>query len=230
MKKAIFLTLLLGLVGLSGCITIEESYSFNADGSGTMNYTIDFTEFAAIMEQLNESGEMGDVQGENEDPMNDLKSGFKEKLDLLDGIDGISNVKINQGTDKYVYALSYDFKDVDALNKALNKLINQEGAEEHVFFKSKGKTLVRESILGDFGKELIGSENDADAAGMEMAEMMLSELKYNLKFTFEKGLKSVRTDASGVLTEDKKQYSLDMTFKDMIERPEAMNITFKRNK
>jgi len=32
------------LVGLTGCITIEEQYSFKKNGSGTMTYVLDMRE------------------------------------------------------------------------------------------------------------------------------------------------------------------------------------------
>ena len=53
------LALLALLVAFTGCITIEENYTFKKDGSGTMEYVVDMSEIGDMlkaMEGLDKSG------------------------------------------------------------------------------------------------------------------------------------------------------------------------------
>lgn len=40
---------------LSGCLTIEEHYTFKKDGSGTMEYVMDMSEIGSMMDALGSS-------------------------------------------------------------------------------------------------------------------------------------------------------------------------------
>ncbi len=232
MKRNALTLFLATLLLLTGCITIEESYTFHADGSGTMDYTIDLTAFAEMMSSMENledavSDEEVGKSEEEEDFLKEVKAVFAEKIEQLKSIDGISRVGLTEGKGEYVYAFSYDFKDLTALNKALNVLLNETEETEHTFFKASGKKLTRQSILGDIGKELSATHEDSDEMGKEMAEMMLSEVHYNVNFVFEKGLKSVKTDGNGTLSDDKQTYQLKATLMDLINNPEVLNAQFK---
>src|SRR5262245_55892463 len=83
------LALLLVLaIGLSGCLTIEENYTFKKDGSGTMEYVIDASELFKLMEGLPGKEKTGDSGKDGMD--------LKEKLQGLKTIAGIGKVKLKE--------------------------------------------------------------------------------------------------------------------------------------
>ncbi len=52
LQKALSWALLLFVLLMQGCLTIEENYTFKKDGSGTMEYVVDMSEMADLMKGL----------------------------------------------------------------------------------------------------------------------------------------------------------------------------------
>jgi hypothetical protein len=106
------------LLVLTGCLTIEEQYTFKKDGSGTMTYIVDMSEMGEMMKGL---GKMSESLGEkDQEPMMDMDDEAGE----LKTIPGISKVKVNK---KKEWVRSIGQLPVQAtwhrLNAALNVLM-----------------------------------------------------------------------------------------------------------
>lgn len=122
-----------GIPAFTGCITIEENYAFKKNGSGTMEYVIDLSELGDMMKTLNSAGD-GEPKSDGDISTMDMN----DEVAALKGIPGIGKVKLN--TKKaWVQRLSFSFKNVTALNAALNVLMPDSTGVAYPFFKWEGK-------------------------------------------------------------------------------------------
>lgn len=134
--RTLFHPLLAGIVLLTGCLTIEEHYTFKKDGSGSMEFVIDMSELKTMMEALD------DGKGGKGGP--DLDGGSMEMKDELDGLKAVPGIsKVKHSNKDWVQKVSFRFKDIDALNGALNVLMPDSSGVQQRFFHWEGSTLVR---------------------------------------------------------------------------------------
>lgn len=161
--------LLVLLLSITGCLTIEENYTFKSDGSGTMEYVVDMSPMAEIMKGF------GDGKSE---PMD---SGSKAKLEQLRAMEGVKKVKLKREKEGYVERISFTFTDLAALNRALNVLMPDSTGVQQTFFTWEGNTLVRANnrFAEGLGNEMVGT----DSTSTDIAEVLKSmHYKYNFKF------------------------------------------------
>jgi len=212
---------------LSGCITIEEHYSFKKNGSGTMSYVVDMTEMGEMMDSFSDDMEAagGSVEEtEAKDPFNDIPmSGL---ADSLRTVPGISKVKYEQDGE-YYYKITYAFKDLVALNKALNILMSEkEQTTDHVFFRREGNKLIR--THNESAEELGNEFADGEEGGEEAMEM-LKMMKYEMSYKFKEELEDVQCNISegAVLNDNNKSYELKTDFSVIDTKEGSLDITFE---
>lgn len=226
MKRLFGLLILLFTLSLTSCLTIEEIYTFKSDGSGTMKYIIDMSEMASLMKSFQTEE---DSPTEMDSSMAEAAQEFEDKAAKLKAIKGISGVNNSADNENFVYTISFDFKDINSLNTALNEIMKDSADTQfHEYFKMKGKNLERSSLLGNKMKEAmgLGGEEESDE-GAEMANMMLEQMKYNLSFTFEDGVKVKTNSTVGNLSDDKKVYTMKSNFKQLTETAGLLDANFK---
>ena len=179
MSRTRLLGLLLVFSTLVGCITIEENYTFKKNGSGTMEYVVDMSQFGEMMKAF-ESMSDGKDKGKKPDGLDKLD--LKDEMAALKGIPGIKKVKV-KSKDEYVQRLSFAFADLTALNAALNVLLKDTTGQENTFFTWEGNTLVRKSNghARNIGLGMGNEEEESDSTG---AGEILSTMKYKYSFTF----------------------------------------------
>jgi len=205
MTRTRLIGLFLVLIAFTGCITIEENYTFKKDGSGTMEYVVDMSQIGEMMKAFES---MGDEKGKKSEGLDQLD--LKEEVLALKGIPGIKKVKVN-AKDEYVQKVSFAFADVNALNAALNVLLKDTTELQHTFFTWEGNTLVRKSNghARDIGMGM-GKEDPNDST--DMTEF-LSSMKYKYSFTFADPIANTAT-AEGMVQEnpDPRTVKLDTDF------------------
>lgn len=148
MKKV--LLFLITAVAVAGC-TITERVTFNAKNGGSIAYEIDATEFIGFMN-------MADSTGENSFNLGDSLADLKESTATLQKIPGISQVNLKGDTSKVTF--SFDFDNIDALNKAHTELgvqTQNEGTKsyEKVTVKNKKELIYRTWPLGTSAKDSV---------------------------------------------------------------------------
>lgn len=217
-----FAALLGAVVLFTGCLTIEENYSFNKDGSGSMEYVIDMSAIQELMKSMeglsegaSKSGDLGEL---------DMKDEVKE----LKAVAGITKVKTKAEKDGYVQRVSFRFKDVDALNRALNVLMKDSTGVQHRFFAWEGNTLVRRTnrFAAEMGADMEGG--DGDSTDMTA---FLQSMHYKYSFTFAEPIAEV-TAADGVAREtpSPKQVKLDSDWTVIMKDPGALDLRIAVNK
>lgn len=220
------------IVLLSGCLTIEEHYTFKKDGSGTMEYVMDMSELGGMLEMLandeEEGGGKSARKGKKEKDGNDkMLSGMEEQAEQLKALPGIKKVKLKLEKDGYLGRISFAFADVGALNGALNVLMPDSANGEQEFFRWEGNTLVRSnnryaSLLG----EDVASGDDTTG----VAEILRS-MKYRMTFDFAEPMGNVEL-GDGMTREQGKANALDLStdFAEIMRDPDVLNLRIGLNR
>lgn len=160
---------------LSSCFSVVEHIKINKDGSGTVTTTINMSEMMGMLSMF-----MPDSLKESFSELDEMMSG---DMNAYGDIRGISNAK-TFSEEEYVYNVSYDFADVDALNKVMSLGSDNTGlGKANTKYKIKKGRICRstkyeddpDSPLNDLG--LDGEEGNEL---MSMVNMPTYTIKYDL--------------------------------------------------
>ena len=184
-----------------------------------MEYVVDIKNMASILELA--EGEAGIPS------LEDIS--FKDVGKRLNEIPNVSMVNVINDKDNFQYGVSFKFKNLEALNAALNQIMVLENrvSKPHTFFKIEEGVLIRDHLMNrSFNtKELLGNDEASD-----YALGMLESMKYQVNFTFKRPVKIVYT-ASDAKMEGKKNQSISLNadFKLLTEDHESLDasIVFK---
>ncbi len=137
MKFTLQITILVALLLLlSSCFEVTEEVNMNEDGSGKVKVTINLSE---SQRSLVNYMKMDEVEGMRVPSRTELD----RELDLfhrtLQGIEGMSEVKVNRDFDRFIFSFSGDFTNVKVLNQAINELAE-------VFNRSNYQTLKKDNF------------------------------------------------------------------------------------
>ncbi len=207
MKKFFNLLLLAAtLISMSACFDITEEVTVNKDGSGKYVSTIDASKLSEQMKML----AAFDTTGEMIPKLKySLDSTFAETYKKYGTIKGISNVKIDTAKD-YIYKVSMDFKDVDALNEVINS--DKKTEETKNIYAWKKGIFSRK----DFALNLDDMKME-DESQKEMAKSMLEGMKYTIIFNLPSKAKNV-SNKEAKLSDDKKTVTLACSLLDVMDK------------
>jgi hypothetical protein len=142
-------------------------------------------------------------------------------------------VKLNS-KQEWVQRLSFSFKDLDALNAALNALMPDSTGAPFTFFTKQGNTLVRAN--NGHAYELgagMAKDDDADGTddegGLDLASM-LESMKYRYHFTFSQDIADARV-ADGVSKENSgsREVRMETDFGVIGRDPKALDLRIELN-
>jgi len=217
MKKLFLFAISIALITLTGCITIIEKYKIHANGTGTMEYIIDMSEMYEMMASFSDSADAMET--------NSIDASIQEALPDLKNLDGISNIELTGDLSRYIAAIRFDFKNAEALNKAMAMLFegsdNVTGTEKYV--EIKGKTFTR---FGETSKEF-NKEDILGSQGLDSETMksMLESMKYKISVEFDKKIKNVKT--LGAITREEKSVTVETNFSDLFDNYDLMKTIIK---
>lgn len=199
------------LTALFSSCTFEEDYSFNADWSG---------EYSAVLD-LSGLADMGDASSEDDlIPADEIKS----MEDDLNGIEGISNTKVEPDNENHKIKFSFNFDDLESLNR-LNTSDFGEGdspleALGKWEMKNKGK---KKFYMTMIGLEKLSSESSDDSEEAKRAGEMLTVVT---TLTFPSKIKNLTSDVA-VKGDKNNQIIINYSGKDMMEKGKNWNIEVK---
>jgi hypothetical protein len=209
---------------LCGCLTIEENYTFKKNGSGTMEYVVDMSDMQDLMNSLDQGKADKDKEPDANSP---TAMGMEERAKQLKAIPGIKKVKLKKEKDGYIQRMSFAFKDLASLNKALNVLMPDSSGAQQTFFRWEGNTLVRTS--NQHAEEMAadaGSDDDTtDLAGV------LQSMHYKYSFKFQRDVDSTEL-AEGMTKEspDARTLRLSTDWSVIMKNPEALDLRITLDK
>lgn len=195
-KNLFLLALAIGSMSLTSCLHILEEVTVKKDGSGTYKMTLDMSEIKSMMDMFKNmapdslSGDSTSMEMGGDSGMGEMGQQLSGVASSLKGVSGLNNVKEINDTTLFNFGYSFDFANVDALNKAM-KVINKEKYDSKVdeVFKFNGKSFER-LAAGDLGEEIKkalaeneGEEADAEG-GMEMMKNFFTDMTYKQVYHF----------------------------------------------
>ncbi len=216
---------ILAVLAFTGCITIEENYTFKKDGSGTMEYVVDMSEIGDMMKAFEDMDKSGGAKDAGDMGTMDMKA----KMAELKNVPGIKKVKVND-KEKYVQRLKFAFADVTALNAALNQLMPDSTGTQHTFFTWEGNTLVRTN--NQHARELgSGMGTDKDPSDTTDMTEMLATMKYKYSFAFADAISNTGV-AEGMMKEspNEKSVKLNTDWSVIAKDPKALDLRIELNK
>lgn len=231
-KNYLIPAVLLAFSTLTGCLHIIEEVTLSSKGSGSYQMVVDMSELKGMMDMMKGMGENmpgeeadsttiggeGDytppASEEDENPMGNIGEEFSGVASSLNGIPGISNVTAINDTAAYKFGYSFDFADINALNRAL-KVIGKEkyDTKTEETFRFSGKSFERLGV-GDLGGEIkktLSESDEVDESQMDMMKMFFADMSYQqiYRFTDRKIKKS--DNKLGELSDD--DHTLTVTLK-----------------
>lgn len=251
LKNLLLAVLVLSMTALTGCLHIIEEATFHNNGSGSYKMTLDMSEMKGMMDMfkgmtgdstaLGSGGSTdstsihweGDYQKPAQpaaapaDPMGGLGDQMTNVTGMLKGIEGISNIVEIKDTTAFQFGYSFDFVNVQALNRAM-KIINKDKYEAKVdeVFRFDGKSFERLSA-GDIGEEMkkamMQGGEEEDDSNMDMVKMFLADMSYKQIYHFPDRTVKKSDNKLGELSDDK--HTLSITLKPFNEEQQKQKPT-----
>jgi hypothetical protein len=206
---------------VTSCLTFEENYTFNQDGSGQMELAIDMAELAAMV-----------PEGPQRDTLFQMGEAFNEVKPELGGLVGISQVETFEDRENFRLGIRYQFSDVAALNRALNAMLVMESMDDsHEFFQQEDNQYVRSNLPKAKGITLIDAlaQSFMAEAGNQSDEVgyLLESMKYQMNMDFARRVKLVYAQAEAeVKGEDREQVSIVSSFSDILRDRDELSASF----
>lgn len=185
LTTVIFATILL----LTGCIQIEERILLRRDGSGVFTMAIDMSQLKAMMENMGMNiDDLGD-----ENPMASLESDFESQRDELNGLEGVNNTQLTVDEKNLIISFSFDFEDVEALNRGINKVYeNEENPEFRDFYSYKRNSFVRTSEFSNIREMRSSMEEDMAKEDTPLdPSVMFGDMCFRTVYEFDRKVSSV---------------------------------------
>ncbi|MEM6297765.1 MAG: hypothetical protein AAF740_03650 [Bacteroidota bacterium] len=182
------------MFSLSSCFDIKEEITINKNGSGTYAFELDMSEMITMLESMkNMTDSTATEEEEDDDLLKKMSDGTNEKLQALESINGISNVKDSSEPEKGIARYQFNFKDIESLNAAYQAMSKDSSdARTGIIFEGKKGKLVRNNVDGDMVYTMLSGfakNQGGEGADMEAAAGMFSTGSYELRVTVPKSVK-----------------------------------------
>lgn len=156
-KKVLLFLSFVSLLLLSGCFEIVEEVAFNKDGSGSVTLTMNLSKSKT---KLNSIMLLDSVNNYKVPSKTEINREINTALAKVKKIKGISNVKNSTNFTDYIFTVSCNFTDVEALNRVIATFSSKRDAaaikkNKHFKFNKATNTFTRShhfNIGREFGK------------------------------------------------------------------------------
>lgn len=162
MKKVQYILLIIVSLIQTSCFEIIEDITLKKDGSGSMQYTLNFSQ---SMTKIKSLLIMDEVEGYKIPTERKIQFEFDKIVAVSKRVEGIFNVTNFADMDNYIFTYSCDFSSVENLNTLVDSIrsfkSNKNFKDGKYFNYSKGdKTFVRfdNTAIKDFYQKLSDSE------------------------------------------------------------------------
>ena len=141
----LWLPAILFILSFTSCFEIVEEVNLNDDGSGSFIFTVNMSQSKI---QVNSMLLLDSVNGQPVPKIEDLKNALRRVEFELKKDSAILNIKISENWEDYIFSISGNFKDVEALNRAIkniNTIFTPKGYVPELYdnFKFKDNTFER---------------------------------------------------------------------------------------
>lgn len=202
-------TLGLLLLSLSGCLTVKELLSVKPNGSGSMDFLVEFDPWSGLLES----------EEDGQQPLPEDWS-FANLQPVLSRLPGIRKVHLLDDPEQRRYGIRFKFADITALNRAMGRLLLEDSTEVFPFYAMENGVLIRKYRAD----RLRLPEAFVDRAESEdQVRAILARMDYEVEMTFRKTPAVVYTGAEGQLKGRRdRTLSLSASLHEVSERAEAL--------
>jgi len=204
-KRFLFPLFILAMtISMQSCIEIVEEITVNEDQSGSMSLSAGVNNTNSIfglVGSFTDISFMGDLEREVEIVMNKLKAQ-----------EGISNVHFSKLETGGKYALSFDFKNCKALNKALYAVNDEEKTFFQPSFYKIKKNKYRRKNITNWANMLLEKEKDNLPD-----ESLFDLIEYTAVVNLPRQVKSVKA-SDVVMSKDEKTVSTSNYISDILNK------------
>ena len=151
----LFLTLLIS-ISLSSCLEILEDVKINNDNSGTYKLIVNLSQSKGQIDKLMDQDS---IQGKPVPSKDKINASINSLITDLDKQEGISNVIKTVDLDNFIFNISFDFRNIENLNLAVNNIIKSRNGKSDVnpvtySFKSRQfSRILNSEILNQANKD-----------------------------------------------------------------------------
>jgi len=208
---------LCALLCCTACFDLQENLFLKKDGSGTFSFVIDMSQFKSMMAMFDDVGKSLDSKDKKNErknktetkksPSDKLNSTFEKTRRKLLNTAGISNVKTIEDSSSLNFGISFDFKNIAALNEAMNKLFDDDDSsgtetKKVTYFEYKDNQLSRLEALDS--KSILGKSSSMSEKGPQTnsenplygMEQLFGTVSYTMNYEFENKVSSVKNENS----------------------------------
>lgn len=199
-SKIWVLLLLAATLSMQSCFEIREVVRFSHDGSGSFSLSIDLSQVKQMLQGFSQGNEASGGS-----PFENMGAEYQKTREKLEAVDGISNMRFISENDGYVITTGFEFSNIDALNKGMDVVYENEtgSAEVPEYYKFKRRNFERtaaHNFLDLVKNEFSGS--DMSVEGMDLSKLF-ADVAYVNEIHFE-GRKIRRVRSGDVtISEDK---------------------------
>lgn len=216
MKKNLLKSLIITicLFVCTACFDLQENLYLKKDGAGNFSFVINMSEFKSMMDMFGDGGSNSQF-GSDKTSTEKLNSAFQITRKKLLNTNGITNVNAIEDTINYTFGIGFDFKNIDALNKAMNKLFDDDSAtntkrKEITYFTWKDNKLTRIESLDTksiLGKTTTMAGKDKLENNFFNIEKLFEGISYSCIYKFDDKIVS-SNNSNAILSTDSKSINL----------------------
>lgn len=189
------LVLIISILICTSCIDLQENLYLQKDGSGRFSFVVNMGEFKSMMDMFDFGNNKNGKFESEKTPTEQINSAFEITSKKLLEIKGISNVRSIEDTINYSFGIGFDFNDINALNKAMYNLFDNDTVKSNkkktTYFTWKNNKLTRletldtKSFLGKTAA-LSGKNKNNDAMNsLFNFEKLFENISYSTNYIFE---------------------------------------------
>lgn len=200
---------------LSACFEVKEEISLKNNGSGTYTMLIDLSKSKNLVDIFMKMNENEEKIGAEE-----IDSTFVKGAEDLNKMEGISNAQGINDKINYIFGMKFDFKDVDALNDALNEMNRRKYPELESFpaiYKIEKKNLERINFFHLRGLTDFSEQSGGDQQKEEQMKNFLKTATFTSVIRLPEGKIRKSSNEKFVLSADKKEIKLQANLLEVSE-------------
>ena len=220
-KPIFWATFILFLFLLSSCFEIIEEINMNDDGSGNFNFTVNMSQSKI---QVNSMLLLDSINGKPVPKIEDFKKAMRRVEFELKKDSSISNIEITEDWEDYIFSISGDFHDVDALNRAIkniNTIFTPQGYVPELYDNFKYKDNIFERL---YSYNLVNEYN----ALSQKDKNAFKNAKYTTIYRFDSPVKSYSNN-NAMKSKSGKAIMLKVNVKDLVTNKKTIKNTIILN-
>ncbi len=246
MKRKLFFVLAFALLVVSCQVT--ETLTLNEDGSGRISISMDLSEMMAFSGEFSDSVKtekvdtimrFKDMLAEKKDSIAQLPKAEQERLKKLENFN--FRTMMDSETKQMFFDVYTDFKDVSEANELMNAFesssdfmpslgpdtsVNKDpesGGMLAVNFSFKNGKFVRDAFIVNKEKHKVQMDS------IKQAEAFMSGMKYKLKYTFPRRIKSISVEDAR-FSLDGKTVEFEKSFLEYFKDPDVLDFEVELEK